>query len=139
VRIGYDEALAHKIIAGADMFLMPSYEEPSGLTQLYSMRYGTVPIVRATGGLDDSVEAHDPPATGGTGFTFADYTDAALVACVRRARAVYDAPTTWRKLQRRGMRRDFSWRRPAREYADVYTAALGLDAGQLTGPPPTSL
>jgi starch synthase len=138
VRIGYDERLAHKIIAGSDMFLMPSYEEPSGLTQLYSLRYGTVPIVRATGGLDDSVESHSPPATIGTGFKFSDYTDQAMISCVRRARAAYDAPSTWRELQRNGMRKDFSWQRPARRYVDVYTAAQKLTADQLTRPPDTS-
>jgi starch synthase len=137
VRIAYDERLAHKIIAGSDMFLMPSYEEPSGLTQLYSLRYGTVPIVRATGGLDDSVESHDPPATIGTGFKFGDYTDQAMISCVRRARAAYDARPTWEKLQRNGMRADFSWHRPAREYVDVYTAARALTAAQLTRPPET--
>ncbi|HYN94812.1 MAG TPA: glycogen synthase GlgA [Pilimelia sp.] len=138
VRIGYDEGLAHKVIAGSDMFLMPSYEEPSGLTQLYSLRYGTVPIVRATGGLDDSVEAHDPPATVGTGFKFSEYTTAAMLSCIRRARAVYDARPTWRQLQRTGMRADFSWHRPAQEYVGVYTAARALTAGQLTRPPQPS-
>jgi starch synthase len=138
VRIGYDERLAHRIIAGADMFLMPSYEEPSGLTQLYSLRYGTVPIVRATGGLDDSIESHDPPRSIGTGFKFDEYTDQAMIACARRARAAFDDRATWRELQRNAMGKDFSWQRPAREYVDVYAAARALDADQLTGPPGAS-
>ena len=135
VRIGYDDALAHKIIAGSDLFLMPSHEEPSGLTQMYCLRYGTVPIVRATGGLDDSIEAHNPPGTLGTGFKFTEYTEKAMIACVRRARAAYDDRPAWRELQLRGMGRDFGWPRSAQAYVDVYTRAKALTVDQLVAPP----
>ncbi|GAA1802778.1 glycogen synthase GlgA [Luedemannella flava] len=135
VRIGYDDKLAHKIIAGSDMFLMPSHEEPSGLTQLYSLRYGTVPIVRATGGLDDSIEAHNPPRAVGTGFRFTDYTTDAMIDCVRRARATFDDRPRWRQLQLAGMTKDFAWPRSARAYLEVYDAARALTADQLVQPP----
>ena len=135
VRIGYDEKLAHKIIAGSDMFLMPSHEEPSGLTQLYSLRYGTVPIVRATGGLHDSIEPHDPPRSVGTGFTFTDYTTEAMLEAVRRARAAYDDRPRWRQLRRAGMGKDFSWPNSARRYVEVYAAAQVLTADERVPPP----
>jgi starch synthase len=121
--IGFDERLAHLIEAGADMFLMPSQFEPCGLNQMYSHRYGTVPIVRATGGLIDTV--HD--ASDGTrdpdGFTFREHTPAALVATVKRALAAYKKPQAWKQLQLAGMRLDHSWDASAREYVKVYEAA----------------
>jgi starch synthase len=135
VRIGYDNCLAHKIIAGSDMFLMPSHEEPSGLTQMYSLRYGTVPIVRATGGLDDSIDSFEAGAPGGTGFKFSHYTAKAMIICVRRACATFAHGPTWRRLQLRGMARDFSWSTSARAYVDVYTAARDLTPDQLVAPP----
>ena len=101
--IGFDERLAHLIEAGADMFLMPSRFEPCGLNQLYSLRYGTVPIVRATGGLKDTVEDVDAAPDSGTGFTFSDYTPGALVETVQRALTAFGNPARWRAMQRRGM------------------------------------
>lgn len=135
VRLGYDDPLSHKIIAGSDMFLMPSHFEPSGLTQMYSLRYGTVPIVRATGGLDDSIEAHEPPARPGTGFKFGEYTAGAMLGAVREAVTTFSDRAAWRELQLRGMRKDFSWPRSARAYVDVYAAASALDYDQLVAPP----
>jgi len=113
VRIGYDEALAHKIEAGADMFLMPSYYEPCGLNQIYSMRYGTVPIVRATGGLADTVDET-------TGFKFEEYTPEALLATVHAALSAYRNRSVWEAMSRRGMARDYSWRASAGEYSALY-------------------
>jgi starch synthase len=119
--IGFDERLAHRIEAGADLFLMPSRFEPCGLNQMYSLRYGTVPIVRATGGLADTVvEARAP---GGNGIRFTDYSPAALVDAVRRALELYRNPKLWKQLQQTGMAADFSWDASAREYVKVYESA----------------
>jgi starch synthase len=123
-RIGYDESLAHVVVGGADMFLMPSRFEPCGLNQMYSLRYGTVPIVRATGGLDDTVENYSERAATGTGFKFEDYTPQALLRAVRRARRVFDDRKAWRALQLAGMRQDCSWDASAREYVKVYERVL---------------
>ena len=127
--IGFDERLAHLIEAGADMFLMPSRFEPCGLNQMYSLRYGTVPIVRATGGLDDTVEDVAVGAAGetGTGFKFRDYTPAALVDTVMRALSAFRDPQRWAEIQRRGMREDHSWDASAKEYVKVYRAMLNAD------------
>ncbi len=123
--IGFDERLAHLIEAGADMFLMPSRFEPCGLNQMYSLRYGTLPIVRATGGLDDTVIDVDDPSGEGTGFKFRDYTPEALVAAVRRAVSAFEDKERWKAMQQRGMRRDHSWDVSAQEYVKLYE---GLDA-----------
>ncbi len=125
VRIAYDDALAHKIEGGADMFLMPSRYEPCGLNQIYSLKYGTVPIVRATGGLDDTVENFDPATGAGTGFKFRDYTAQALVASVRTAVEVYRQPDQWRKLMIHGMAQDFSWGASAAQYVRLYEGLTG--------------
>jgi starch synthase len=119
--IGYDERLEHLIEGGADAFLMPSRFEPCGLNQLNSLRYGTLPIVRATGGLNDTVQ---DPADGapGTGFRVGEYTPQGLVAVVRRALDVYKTRETWRGMQRAAMAGDFSWDVSAREYVKVYRA-----------------
>jgi starch synthase len=122
-RIAYDNVLAHKIEAGADMFLMPSRYEPCGLNQIYSLRYGTVPVVRATGGLDDTIEPFDSRTGRGTGFKFDAYTGAALLECVRQALKVYKNEVSWRKLQANGMAKDFSWQASAEEYARLYERA----------------
>jgi starch synthase len=116
-RIGYDEALAHRVEAGADMFLMPSHYEPCGLNQMYSLRYGTVPIVRATGGLNDTID-------GDTGFKFADYSGRALLDAVREAGAAFADSIRWGKMMCLGMRRDFSWRTSVRAYSDLYRRLL---------------
>jgi starch synthase len=123
VRIGFDEAMAHRIEAGADLFLMPSRFEPCGLNQMYSMRYGTVPVVRATGGLADTVRDVDPATGEGTGFVFTDPTPAALLDALRRALATYRNSPLWRQIQLAGMRQDFSWDASARQYAGVYERA----------------
>jgi starch synthase len=123
VRIAYDNVLAHKIEAGADMFLMPSRYEPCGLNQIYSLRYGTVPVVRATGGLDDTIEPFDPKTSRGTGFKFQAYDGAALLDCIRQALKVYHDSRAWRTLQANGMAKDFSWRTSAAEYAKLYEVA----------------
>jgi starch synthase len=123
VKIAYDNALAHKVEAGADMFLMPSRYEPSGLNQMYSLKYGTVPIVRATGGLDDSIEPFDVEHGTGTGFKFKEYTGEALLFAVRQALHHYMDERIWKRIQLNGMAKDFSWKRPAAEYAKLYEAA----------------
>lgn len=120
VRIGFDEALAHQIEAGADLFLMPSHYEPCGLNQLYSLKYGTIPIVRATGGLKDSVKDYYPKSRGGTGFVFGPYEPAALLDALDRALNLFGQPKGWAALVKRAMAADFSWDRSARAYADLY-------------------
>jgi starch synthase len=121
VRVGFDNALAHKIEAGSDMFLMPSRWEPCGLNQIYSLRYGTVPVVRATGGLDDTVEPFDLPIGKGTGFKFTLYTGAAFLESVQEALAVFRGhPQAWRQLMKNGMAKDFSWNRSAAEYEALF-------------------
>ncbi len=124
VRIGYDETLAHLIEAGSDMFLMPSRYEPCGLNQMYSMRYGTVPIVRATGGLDDAVTPYDAVDGSGTGFRFTEFESAAMLASLRTAVAVFGDAARWRALQVAGMARDFSWNASAETYVSEYRALL---------------
>jgi starch synthase len=123
VQIRYDDALAHKVEAGADIFLMPSRFEPCGLNQIYSLRYGTVPVVRATGGLDDTVEEWNPGLNTGTGFKFAPYEAQALLDAIDRAlAAIYDKKQWW-QLMENGMAQNFSWDKPAREYVAVYEEA----------------
>jgi starch synthase len=120
-QIAFDEPLAHLIVAGADMFLMPSRFEPCGLNQMYSLRYGTVPVVRATGGLADTVVSYSEKAGTGTGFTFEAYTVRALVRTVEQAIGVFARNTqAWRALQLAGMAEDHSWDVSAREYVKVY-------------------
>jgi|YelNatPaOPRAMG01_1025707.scaffolds.fasta_scaffold11041_3 starch synthase len=115
--IGYNDPLAHKIEAGADMFLMPSWYEPCGMNQLYSLRYGTVPIVRATGGLDDSVDET-------TGFKFREYSAPAMMGAVRAAVGAWKNRDLWRSLMLRGMEKDFSWAASAAKYSDLYRSLL---------------
>ncbi len=123
VKIAYDNAMAHKVEAGADMFLMPSRYEPSGLNQMYSLKYGTVPIVRATGGLDDSIEPFDVEHGTGTGFKFYEYSGEALLYAARQALHHYMDERIWKRIQLNGMAKDFSWKKPASEYAKLYEAA----------------
>jgi starch synthase len=123
VVIGYDETLAHRIIAAADLFLMPSRFEPCGLTQLYSLRYGTVPLVRRVGGLADSViDANDATLADGsaTGVVFEQANSAALVHAVTRALGLYRQRRTWQRIRRQGMQQDFSWQHSAAEYQRLY-------------------
>ncbi|PYV66014.1 MAG: glycogen synthase GlgA [Acidobacteria bacterium] len=128
VRVAYDNALAHKIEAGADMFLMPSRYEPSGLSQMYSLKYGTVPIVRATGGLDDTIDPWDQRTKKGTGFKFQEYTGEALLRAIHQATQLYRDQDSWQKLMRNGMAKDFSWKVSAREYVRVYERVRQLHA-----------
>ena len=120
VAVAYDNTLAHQIEAGSDMFLMPSRYEPCGLNQIYSLKYGTVPIVRATGGLDDTIEAFDGQS--GTGFKFSEYNGAALLRAIEQAIAAYHQPQVWQQLVSNGMRADFSWGRSAKQYLEIYQA-----------------
>jgi len=120
VKVAYDNKLAHKIEAGADMFLMPSRYEPCGLNQIYSLHYGTVPIVRATGGLDDTIENWDPNTKRGTGFKFTEYSGEALLTALRAALLAYKDAESWQVLMRNGMAKDFSWTASAREYVKVF-------------------
>jgi starch synthase len=122
-KVAFDNSVAHKIEAGADMFLMPSRYEPCGLNQIYSLKYGTIPIVRATGGLDDTIEPWDARSGKGTGFKFTDYTGEALLTTIKQALLAYRDPSSWQTLMRNGMSRDFSWGASAREYGKVYERA----------------
>lgn len=119
-RIGYDEALAHMVVAGADILLMPSRFEPCGLTQMQALRYGTLPLVRRTGGLADTVDDATAAGGRGTGFVFEPATAAGLASAVRRALAAYARPGVWRKLQRRAMKRDSGWNASAKRYRAIY-------------------
>ncbi len=120
VRIGFDEPLAHRITAGADLFLVPSRYEPCGLTQLYAMKYGTVPVVRATGGLEDTVAAFDPRTGGGNGFKFREADSRALLQAAREAVSLFQRPGPWKTLQRSGMEARFSWNVSAGRYMELY-------------------
>ena len=122
-RIGSDEPLSHLVEGGADLFLMPSRFEPCGLNQMYSLRYGTVPVVRATGGLYDTVRNFNPRTGEGTGFTFEQYSAQALLDTLRWALATFTDRAAWQKMQVRGMQQDFSWDASAREYVKVYERA----------------
>lgn len=122
-RKGFDDPLAHRIEAGADFFLMPSRYEPSGLNQMMSMRYGTVPVVRWTGGLADTVDPHAPGSEGGTGIVFEPYTPEALLGAVEAAVKLYAEPRTLQRVRRNGMGRDFSWEASARKYLQLYRQA----------------
>ncbi|MGN2392332.1 glycogen synthase GlgA [Pelomicrobium sp. G1] len=127
VRLGYDEPLAHRIEAGADLFLMPSRFEPCGLNQMYSQRYGTPPVVHATGGLKDSVTDATPAtlaAGTATGFAFEVMAEEAFLGAIDRGLALWRDPDAWRRIQRAGMARDFSWRRSAQQYLGLYRALV---------------
>jgi starch synthase len=128
VNLAFDEQLAHQIEAGCDMFLMPSRYEPCGLNQMYSMKYGTIPIVRATGGLADTVIDHEEGGES-TGFTFAEYSADALFEAVERATKTFESKDEWAGLMRRAMAQDFSWDRAAKTYTDVYLATLKKGGG----------
>lgn len=123
VKIGYDNTLAHKIEAGADLFLMPSRYEPCGLNQIYSLRYGTVPVVRATGGLDDTIQNFSAKSQQGTGFKFEEYDGAALLGSIRAALKAYRDPKVWQAIQANGMVKDYSWKASAAAYVTLYEAA----------------
>jgi len=132
VKVAYDNAIAHKIEAGSDMFLMPSKYEPCGLNQIYSLKYGTVPIVRATGGLDDTIEPWDVRTGKGTGFKFTEYKGEALLLTIREALRAFRDQSSWQTLMRNGMNKDFSWNASAKEYARVYDRVRLMRAGSST-------
>lgn len=123
LKIAFDEALSHKIMAGSDIFLIPSRYEPCGLTQMYSLRYGTIPVVRATGGLDDTIQEFSPQG-GGNGFKFQEYSSGTLVASLEKAVKCFREKKTWSGLVRNAMTYDFSWDKSAREYLNLYKAIL---------------
>jgi starch synthase len=124
VRIGFDDPLAHRIIAGADILLVPSQYEPCGLTQMYALRYGTVPVVRATGGLDDTIIDFDPVGNKGNGFKFGPYEANSFLTAIHRAIDVFKDGEPWQRLMQNGMKEDFSWRRSARQYLEIYEAVV---------------
>ena len=124
IAFGFDEQLAHHIMAGADMFLIPSRYEPCGLTQMYALKYGTIPIVRATGGLEDTIIPFNPQTGKGNGFTFTDFKPRAFFASIRNAVDLYQDTASWKKLRSNAMKEDFSWNRSARSYLDLYRSTL---------------
>jgi starch synthase len=140
VQIGFDDSLAHQIEAGSDAFLMPSQFEPCGLNQMYSLKYGAVPVVRKVGGLADSVvnfesDAATPEAIArslqvGTGFVFADYTRDAFTSTAERAIQTYAQKPVWQKLMQNGMAGDWSWTRSAQLYVDTYRNAMNRRSGR---------
>jgi len=138
IQLGFDNALAHKIEAGCDMFLMPSRFEPCGLNQMYSLKYGTVPIVRATGGLDDTITNFDPATGRGNGFKFAAYSGRALLACVRKAVRLFGEREAWSRLVANGLACDFSWAVSARKYIELYGEAIDRHAAALAAGPVAS-
>jgi starch synthase len=132
VKVAYDNVLAHKIVAGSDLLLMPSHYEPCGMTQIYGLKYGTVPVVRATGGLDDTIETWDPKTGKGTGFKFVEYAGDALLAALRSALQTYRDRDAWLKLMRNGMSKEFSWAISAQEYVKVYQRVRQLRSAEAT-------
>jgi len=125
---GYHNELAHRIEAGADIFLMPSRYEPCGLNQMYSLKYGTVPIVRRTGGLADTVEPFDAQTGQGTGFVFDEFSGQALLDSTREALGVWQDRPAWAQLMQNGMARDFSWDRQGKHYVELYQRLIGKGA-----------
>jgi starch synthase len=123
VNIAFDNVLAHKIEAGSDMFLMPSKYEPCGLNQMYSLKYGTIPIVRATGGLDDTIQKFDPKTGEGNGFKFSAYSPQALLEETQRALTIFQDKTSWDALVQNALAMDFSWKRSALKYSEIYDRA----------------
>jgi len=124
IRISYDDRLAHKIEAGTDFFLMPSRYEPCGLNQIYSLKYGTIPVVRATGGLDDTITPYDSATKKGNGFKFSRYDSKEFLNTIKTAISFYDRPEHWRQLIQNAMAADFSWKKSAQSYLELYRKAL---------------
>jgi starch synthase len=129
VRIGFDDSLAHRIMAGADMLIIPSLYEPCGLTQMYALKYGTVPIVRATGGLDDTIRPFVLAKKSGNGFKFGPYKAGALLGAIQEALTLYRNKEAWRTLMQNGMKEDFSWDRSARRYLQIYQTLIRRKKG----------
>ncbi|OGP51170.1 MAG: starch synthase [Deltaproteobacteria bacterium RBG_13_43_22] len=124
LEMGYNESLAHRIQAGADILLMPSRYEPCGLDQLYGLKYGTIPIVRAVGGLEDTIEDYNPQTDQGTGFKFKEYEWEKLLQTTQRALSVYRDKSRWKRLIQRAMNQDFSWEKSASQYQSLYQKAM---------------
>ncbi len=123
VRVEADETLAHKVEAGADILLMPSHYEPGGLPQIYGLKYGTVPVVRATGGLDNTIEEWNPETSEGTGFKFATLSAGEFRSKIDEALKLFRSDkAAWQTLMRNGMAKDYSWAKPAAEYVELYEA-----------------
>jgi starch synthase len=122
VHVNFDTVMAHKIKAGSDIFLMPSRYQPAGLNQIHSLRYGTIPVVRATGGLDDTID--EQPLGGGNGFKFWGYSSSALLEALQRALSTFRNKEEWTQMMQRGMAQNFSWDAPAKEYVRVYERAI---------------
>lgn len=122
--IGFNEPLAHRIMAGADVFLIPSRYEPCGLTQMYALKYGTVPVVRSTGGLDDTIDQFDPKKGEGNGFKFGPYEPVSFLAAIRTAVDLFQNAEAWKKLVANGMKADFSWDRSAQSYLELYHTVI---------------
>jgi starch synthase len=121
---GFNDPLAHRIMAGADIFLIPSRYEPCGLTQMYALKYGTVPVVRATGGLNDTIEQYDNQKIKGNGFKFVPYDSIALLDAIKLAVRCYKEKIAWKRLMTNGMKSDFSWDRSAEKYLDIYRSII---------------
>ncbi len=132
IRIAYDDRLAHKIEAGADLFLMPSKYEPCGLNQIYSLKYGTIPIVRATGGLDDTISHYDPSTGTGNGFKFTRYDPKDFLSQIKTAMSLYVQPEHWTRLIRNAMASDFSWQKSAEAYLQLYRKAIEKKKGSVS-------
>jgi starch synthase len=120
VKIGFDQALSHRLEAGADFFLMPSHYEPCGLNQMYSLRYGTIPIVRVTGGLDDTVVDVSEDQETANGIKFGEYSVRALAKAIRKALVLFETPEILAHYRKNGMNADFSWQRTAQSYVEIY-------------------
>jgi starch synthase len=133
IRIAYDDRLAHKIEGGADFFLMPSKYEPCGLNQIYSLKYGTIPVVRATGGLDDTILHYDPASKKGNGFKFTRYDAKEFLNTIKGAIGFYSQPGHWKQLLQNAMTADFSWKRSAEAYLQLYRKALEKKRGEIPG------
>ena len=125
ITLGFDNKLAHLIEAGVDMFLMPSRYEPCGLNQMYSLKYGTIPVVRATGGLDDTIIDYSSNPEGANGFKFENADSYDFMESLKKALKIFKNEKKWRELQLRGMNADFSWKRSAREYMSLYRKMSG--------------
>jgi starch synthase len=124
VTIGFDEALAHRVMAGVDIFLVPSLYEPCGLTQMYALKYGTIPVVRATGGLEDTIDEFDSRIKTGNGFKFGPYQSKAFLSAIQRAMDLWSDQTTWEILMRNGMAADLSWKCSAERYLHLYQSLV---------------
>jgi starch synthase len=139
VKLAFSNELAHKIEAGADIFMMPSRYEPCGLNQMYSLKYGTVPLVRATGGLDDTiVDYAASPQSSGNGLKFEEYSSSALLAKVREARRLYSDTQQWNRIMLNGMACDFSWDASAKRYVELYEEAISLSRNRGLSSPKVS-